>query len=209
MSQGACGLPRAETPLVFSPIMLMPCVWASSYHMGRFSLHIPFEITYLSKSISHTKTAVQQYNWRGVCEGGALSSGPALSSCALTCCAAPQILTPKLLIPYPLPCRGSVVAIDSAVPRREEGARTDDDLSASSMVSLSRGLPSVPSIPSLHSPPSHHPQQAAQQQHPGAQHHPGGPHHPSSAYLDAPAVTLEVCGALNPYTRNPRNPGKA
>ena len=45
--------------------------------------------------------------------------------------------------------RGSVVAIDSAVPRREEGVRTDDDLSTSSMVSLSRGLPSVPSIHSL------------------------------------------------------------
>lgn len=28
-----------------------------------------------------------------------------------------------------------MVAIDSAVPRREEGTRTDDDMSASSMVS--------------------------------------------------------------------------
>jgi hypothetical protein len=45
-----------------------------------------------------------------------------------------------------------VVAIDSAVPRREEGTRTDDDVSTSSMVSLSRGLPSVPSIPSMPSP---------------------------------------------------------
>lgn len=49
-------------------------------------------------------------------------------------------------------CRGSIVAIDSAVPRREEGARTDDDMSTSSMVSLSRGLPSVPSIASMPSP---------------------------------------------------------
>ena len=78
--------------------------------------------------------------------------------------------------------RGSVVAIDSAVPRREEGMRTDDDLSASSMVSLSRGLPSVPSIPSMHS-PSHH-------QHPG--HHLGGGGHHSGGYLDVPTTTLEV-----------------
>ena len=34
-----------------------------------------------------------------------------------------------------------MIAIDSAVPRREEGTRTDDDMSASSMVSHPGRLP--------------------------------------------------------------------
>ena len=81
-------------------------------------------------------------------------------------------------------CRGSVVAIDSAVPRREEGTRTDDDVSTSSMVSLSRGLPSVPSIHSMHS-PSRLPPYAPMGQHSAA----------SSAFVDAhdsPSVSFEV-----------------
>lgn len=85
--------------------------------------------------------------------------------------------------------RGSVVAIDSAVPRREEGTRTDDDVSTSSMVSLSRGLPSVASIHSMHS-PSHLPSYG----HSAAA---------SAAFVDshnAPSVSLEV----QPCMRNPR-----
>lgn len=58
--------------------------------------------------------------------------------------------------------RGSMIAIDSAVPRREEGTRTDDDMSASSMVSHPGRLPaSLPHHTSVHAVPvSSHPRPA-------------------------------------------------
>jgi len=46
--------------------------------------------------------------------------------------------------------RGSTVAIDCAVPRREEDAAPSH-----SQASITRGLPSIPSIASLHASPGH------------------------------------------------------
>lgn len=47
-------------------------------------------------------------------------------------------------------CRGSTIAIDEAAPRREEDAAPSH-----SQASITRGLPSIPSIASLHASPGH------------------------------------------------------
>ena len=90
-----------------------------------------------------------------------------------------------------------MVAIDSAVPRREEGTRTDDDLSASSMVSLSRGLPSVPSIHSMQS-PSRLPAYGTT-----------GKSHASAAFQDShesPTLSLEVQPCMHPRNSTQLSP---